>query len=185
MCKAVTPGGSLFWWRYTRKPANSLQKTCQQSTLIAGTMSYDLMRWKLICLVLVALSMCGGDQVRNTKTSVLCPQSSMMVRMSWSGAAWVLQVLESYISLRETHLQDNHCFTEEADGKGDRLAHHVSRLEPNRTCWGDPQADGGCAQSLKYPLAPRRRHGGVEEHSSGYLRSSGKLHAQESTGSSG
>ena len=85
----------------------------------------------------------------------------------------------------QTHLQDDHCFTEEAEGNGDGLAKHVSRLEPNRTSLGDPQAEGGGAQSLKYPPAPRRRHGGVEEHSSGYLWSSGKLHAQESKGSSG
>ena len=32
VCIAVTPGGSLFWRRYTRKPPNSLLKTCQQST---------------------------------------------------------------------------------------------------------------------------------------------------------
>ena len=54
VCMAVTPGGSLFWRRYTRKPANSLLKTCQQSTWITGTMSYGLMRWRLICLVLMA-----------------------------------------------------------------------------------------------------------------------------------
>ena len=50
----------------------------------------------------MASSICGGDQVRSTKISVSCLQSSMMVGMSWSKAAWVLQVLESYISLRET-----------------------------------------------------------------------------------
>ena len=102
VCMAVTPGGSLFWRRYTRKPPNSLLKTCQQSTWITGTMSYGLMRWRLICLVLMASSMCGGDQERSTKITVSCLQSSMVVGMSWSKAAWVLQVLESYISLRET-----------------------------------------------------------------------------------
>ena len=44
VCMAVTPGGSLFGRRYTRKPSNSLLKTCQQSTWITGTMSYGLMR---------------------------------------------------------------------------------------------------------------------------------------------
>ena len=102
---AVTPGGSLFWRRYTRKPTNSLLKTCQQSTWITGTMSYSLMWWRLICLVPLASSMCGGDQVRSTKISVSCLQSSMVVGMSWPRAAWVLQVLESYISLRETWTQ--------------------------------------------------------------------------------
>ena len=75
--------------------------TLQQRTWITGTMSYGLMRWRLICLVLMASSMCGGDQKRSTKISVSCLQSSMVVGMSWSKAAWVLQVLESYIS-RET-----------------------------------------------------------------------------------
>ena len=65
-----------------------------------------------------------------------------------------------------------------------KLAKHISRVEPNRTSLGDPQAEGGGAQSLKYPPAPWRHHGGVEEHSSAYLWSSGKLHAQESKGSS-
>ena len=37
----------------------------------------------------------------------------------------------------------------------------MSRLEPNRTSLGDPQAEGGCAQSLKYPPALRHSHGGV------------------------
>ena len=102
VCMAVTPGGSLFWRRNTRKPANSMLKTCQQSTWITGTMSYGLMRWGLICLVPMASSMCGGDQARSTKISVSCLQSSMVVGMLWSKAVWVLQVLESYILLRET-----------------------------------------------------------------------------------
>ncbi len=41
------------------------------------------------------------QQVRSTKTSVSCLQSSMVVRVSWSGAAWVLPALGSYSSLRE------------------------------------------------------------------------------------
>ncbi len=39
-----------------------------------------------------------GNQVRSIKTSVSCLQSSMVVGLSWSGAAWVP---ESYSSLRE------------------------------------------------------------------------------------
>ena len=76
VCMAVTPGRSLFWRRYTRKPANSLLKTYQQSTWITGTMSYGLMRWRLICLVSMASSMCGGDQMRSTKISVSCLQQA-------------------------------------------------------------------------------------------------------------
>ena len=48
-----------------------------------------------------------------------------------------------------------------------KLAKHVSWLEPNRISLGDPQAEGGGVQSLKYLPAPRRRHGEVEEYSSG------------------
>ena len=85
----------------------------------------------------------------------------------------------------QTHLQDDLCLTEEAEDKGDGLAKHVSRLEPNRSSLGDPQVEGRGAHSHKYPPAPRSRHGGVEEHSSGYLWFSSKLHAQECKGSSG
>ena len=42
-------------------------------------------------------------------------------------------------------------------------------LNPIEHLWGDPQAESGGVQSLKYLPAPRRRHGGVEEHSSGYF----------------
>ena len=105
VCMAVIQGGSLFWRRYSRKPPNSLLKTYQQSTWITGTMSNGLMRWRLICLVQMASSMSDGDQVRSTKISVSCLQSSMVVGMSWSKAARVLKVMESYISLRETWTQ--------------------------------------------------------------------------------
>ncbi len=49
-------------------------------------------------LVQMVSSVCGGDQVRSKKTSVSCLQSSMMVGVPWSGAAWALP---SYSSLRE------------------------------------------------------------------------------------
>ncbi len=48
-------------------------------------------------------SMCGDALVRSTKKIVSCLQSSMVVVASWSGgAAWVLLVLGSCGSLRET-----------------------------------------------------------------------------------
>ena len=50
-----------------------------------------------------------------------------------------------------------------------KLANHVSWLEPNRTSSGVPQVEGGGVQSLKYLPAPRRCHGGIEEHSNSYL----------------
>ncbi len=40
-------------------------------------------------------SVCGANQVRSTKTSVSCLQSSMVVGVSWSGAAWELLALGS------------------------------------------------------------------------------------------
>ncbi len=52
-------------------------------------------------LVQMVSSVCGGNQVRSTKTSVSCLQSSMVVSVSWSGAAWVLPALGSYSLLRE------------------------------------------------------------------------------------
>ena len=149
------------------------------------------------------------------KISVSCLQSSKVVGMSWSGTARVLQVLESYISLRETWTPtciviyfsrawsppSRNWVTEQCSSmtmtintpprwpllywRGDGMAEHISRLEPNRTSLGDPQAEGGGAQRLKYQPAPRCHHGGVEERSIGYLWSSVKLHAQESKGSSG
>ncbi len=87
---------------------------------------------------------------------VSCLQSSMVVGVSWSGAAWVLPALGSYSSLREPWMptctvtywsrlgrravfqQDNdpntppndHCLAKEAEGKGDGLAKHVSRPKP-------------------------------------------------------
>ena len=41
-------------------------------------------------------SVCGGNQVRSTKTSVSCLQLGMVVGVSWSGAAstWELQSIE-------------------------------------------------------------------------------------------
>ncbi len=57
--------------------------------------------WKkdLLLYIKMVSSVCGGNQVRSTKTSVSCLQSSMVVGVSWSGAAWV--ALGSYSSLRE------------------------------------------------------------------------------------
>ncbi len=42
---------------------------------------------KITYLVQKVSSVCGGNQVRSIKTSVSCLQSSMVVGVSWSGAA--------------------------------------------------------------------------------------------------
>ncbi len=81
--------------------ANSLLKTSRLRAWITGTMSCGLMRPRKTYLVQMVSSVCGGNQVRTTKTSVSCLQSSMVVGVSWSGAAWVLPALGSYSSLRE------------------------------------------------------------------------------------
>ncbi len=74
---------------------------------------------------------------------------------------------------------NDHCLAKEAEGKGDRLAKHVSRPKPYWASVG----------ILKQKVEERKvsnihqlrdvRHGGVEEDSSGNLWSSGELHAQE------
>ena len=212
---AVTPGGSLFWRRYTRKPQNSLLKTCQQNTWITGTMSYGLMRWILICLVLMASSMCDGDQVRTTKMCHAYSQAWWWecygLRLHGCCRCWRVifhwgnmnsnmycEILQQSMIPSLQKLGSRAVFQYDNDSKHTskttiallkrlrvKLAKHVSWLEPNRTSLGYPQAEGGGVQSLKYLPALRRRHGGLEEHSSGYPWSSDKLHAQESKGSSG
>ena len=111
----------------------------------------------------MASSMSGGNQVRSTKISVSCLQSSMVVGMSWWKAAWVLQVLVSYISLREIwtpileqsmipslqKLGRRAVFQHDNDSKHTskttiallkrlrvKLGKRVSCLEPNRTSLG-------------------------------------------------
>ena len=130
-------------------------------------MDYGLMRWRLIWLVPMASSMCGGDPVRSIKISVSCLQSSIGVGMSWSRAAWELQVFESYISLRETWTPTctvKYCSRAGSPPSRNWVARQcssmimapntpprrpsISRLEPNRTSLGDPQAEVGGAQSL-------------------------------------
>ena len=119
----------------------------------------------------------------NMNSNMYCEilQQSMIPSFQKLGCGAVFQ----HDNEPKQHLQDDHCFTEETEGKGDGLAKHVSWFQPNRTSLGDPQVEGGGVQSLKYPPVPWRRHDGVEEHSSGYLWSFDKLHSLESKGSSG
>ncbi len=69
------------------RPANCLLKTNRLRTWITGTMSCGLMRPRQTYLVQMVSSVCGGNQARSTKTSVSCLQSSMVVGVSWFGAA--------------------------------------------------------------------------------------------------
>ena len=69
----------------------------------------------------------------------------------------------------QTHLQDDHCFTEEDVGKGDGLAKHISWLEPNRTSLEDPQTENGGVESLKYLPAPQRRNGYILSYFEGKM----------------
>ncbi len=69
------------------KKARNKLKTSRLRTWITGTMSCGLMRPRQTYLVQMVSNVCGGNQVRSTKTSVSCLQSSMVVGVSWSGAA--------------------------------------------------------------------------------------------------
>ncbi len=77
---------------------------------------------------------------------------------------------------------NDHCLAKEAEGKGDRLAKHVSRPKSYWASVGHPQTEGGGALDLEHPPALWCHS---EEDSSGNLGSSGELHAQEGQGSAG
>ncbi len=119
-------------------------------------------------------SVCGGNQVRSTKTCVSCLQSSMVVGVSWSGAAWVLPALGSCSSLREQWMlkqsmipsllrlarrvvfqyNNDHCLAKQAEGKDDGLVKYVSRSKLYWASVGHPQTEGGGAQGLEHPPTP-------------------------------
>ncbi len=98
-----TPHTASNWsaWLSSQKEASSkddaqessLLKTSRLRSWITGTMSCGLIRLRYIYLVQMVSSVCGGNQVRSTKTIVSCLQSSMVMGVSWS--------LGSYSSLRE------------------------------------------------------------------------------------
>ena len=153
-----------------RRPGEEYKDKCVMPTVKHG--GGNVMVWGCMSAAGVGeLHFMEGNMNSNMYCEIL--QQSMIPSLQKLGRRAVIQHDNN-----PKHFLDVHCFTEEAEGKGDGLAKHVSKLEPNRTSLGDPQAEGGSAQSLKYPPAPRRQHGGMEEHSSGYLWSSGKLHTQ-------
>ncbi len=102
-CSDHTPHTASNWsaWLSSQKEASSkddaqessLLKTSRLRTWITATMSCGLIRLRYIYLVQMVSSVCGGNQVRSTKTIVSCLQSSMVMGVSWS--------LGSYSSLRE------------------------------------------------------------------------------------
>ena len=170
---------------------------------------------KIICLGLMASSVCGGDQVRSTKKCVMPTvkqgDGNVMVKgcMSAKGVGELYfiegnmtsnmycEILQQSMIPSLQKMGRRAVFQHDNDSKHTskttitllkrlrvKLAKYICRFEPNRTSLGDPQAECGGVQSLKYLPVPRRCHGGVEEHSSGYLWSSSKLHAQERKGSS-
>ncbi len=111
---------------------------------------------KINVLVQMVSSVCGGNQVRSTKTSVSCLQSSMVVSvMVWgcmrAAGTEELQFIEGTmndnmycgtlkqsmipslwrLSRRAVFQHDNdHCLAKEAEGRDDGLAKHVSRPKP-------------------------------------------------------
>ncbi len=79
-------------------------------------------------MVQMVSSVCSGNQVRTTKTSVSCLQSSMVVRVSLKQR--MIPSLQR-LGCRAVFPHDNdHCHAKEAEGKGDVLAKHVSRPKP-------------------------------------------------------
>ena len=78
VCMVVTPGGSLFWRRYTRKPANSFLKTSQQSTWITGTIPrwYTGRRWHILMAVMRGNHVGGNwlmkwDELKNSHGTLI------------------------------------------------------------------------------------------------------------------
>ncbi len=100
---AVVPEGSLFWSWLTKKAC----KQFSEDNLAKSMNSCNHVLWSdesnvITYLAQMVSSMCGDALVRSTKKTVPCLQSGMVVVASWSGAGWLLLVLGSCGSLRET-----------------------------------------------------------------------------------
>ncbi len=108
---AHTATSRFAWPSSRRKPLLKLahKKACKQfaEDNLAKSMNYwNHVLWseesKVNLLTQMVSSMCGDTLVWSTKKIVPCLQSSMVVVASWSGAAWLLLVVGSCGSLRET-----------------------------------------------------------------------------------
>ncbi len=80
---------------------NSLLKTSRLGHGLLEAMSYGLMSPIYIYFVQMVSSVCGGTRWWGVQRRCVCLQSSMVVEVSWSEAAWVLPAVGSYSSLRE------------------------------------------------------------------------------------
>ncbi len=147
-------------------------------------------------------SMCGDTLERSTKKNCAFPTVSMVVVASWSGAAWLLLVLGSCGSLRETWIQhvlwhseaEDDAFPSETVFQHNN--HHKNTAEMTLPCCGRWRWWSGqvclqtwtllstCGASFKRKVEKHHvslwcHYGGVEEDASNILCSSGEFHAQE------
>ncbi len=114
-CSDHTPHTASNWsaWLSSQKKASS-KHDAQEIPHTEDKQTKDMDYWNhVLCSDETKINLFGSDgvnvcdskQVGSTKTSVSCLQSSMVVGVSWSGAAWVLPTLGSFSSLREPWMQ--------------------------------------------------------------------------------
>ncbi len=153
----------LHGCHHRRKPLIKMMHKKARKQFAEDKQTKDMAYWKhVLWSDETKINLFGSDGVKRVwqatrwgvQRQVSCLQSSMVVGVSWSGAAWVLPgtgelqfIIFTYQfipSLRrlgcravfqhddepQTHLQDDHCLAKEAEGKGDGLAKYVSRPKP-------------------------------------------------------
>lgn len=87
-----------------RKPVWSMCTRKSTNTWFNGALSCGLVKTSQIYMYLVQMvsGVCGGNKISGTMKSVSCLQSSMVVGVSWFGAAWVLKKMGRWSSPKET-----------------------------------------------------------------------------------